>query len=383
MTPYLKIVGLLFITLMNLFSTSELYDTTFSKLNQFINISDDCIDKARRDSKVKIACSSTIEPVCGCDAVTYDNECKASNAGVKRFTAGPCATDNKGGNSPKDDCIGDRSTKPCTSTPDNVCGCDGKTYLNPCAAERAGVKRFTKGPCGNDSNGSAGTDDCIGEKSTKPCNSIPENVCGCDGKTYLNPCAAERAGVRRFTKGPCENDSNGSAGIDDCIGQGSTKPCNSIAENVCGCDGKTYLNACFAEVAGVKRFKKGACRNTDNNSDLIDCVGQRITKPCNSIPDNVCGCDGKTYLNQCAAEAAGVRRFTKGACGNTDNNPEANDCIGQGSTRPCNSIPDNVCGCDGKTYLNACAAERAGVKRFVKGACNNKSNYPNSTGNNK
>ena len=328
MTPYLKIVGLLFITIMNLFSTSELYDTTFSKLNQFINISDDCIDKAVRDSKVKIACSSIIEPVCGCDAVTYDNECKASNAGVKRFTAGPCATDNgKGGNSPKDDCIGDRSTKPCTS--------------------------------------------------------IPENVCGCDGKTYLNPCAAERAGVRRFTKGPCENDSNGSSGIDDCIGQGSTKPCNSIAENVCGCDGKTYLNACVAEVAGVKRFKKGACRNTDNNPDLIDCVGQRITKPCNSIPDNVCGCDGKTYLNQCAAEAAGVRRFTKGACGNTDNNPEANDCIGQGSTRPCNSIPDNVCGCDGKTYLNACAAERAGVKRFVKGACNNKSNYPNSTGNNK
>ncbi|TGD82907.1 Kazal-type serine protease inhibitor family protein [Hymenobacter wooponensis] len=30
-------------------------------------------------------------------------------------------------------------------------------------------------------------------------------VCGCDGKTYGNACTATNAGVTSFTKGPCAN----------------------------------------------------------------------------------------------------------------------------------------------------------------------------------
>jgi hypothetical protein len=33
-------------------------------------------------------------------------------------------------------------------------------------------------------------------------------VCGCDGKTYGNPCAAENSGVRTFTKGACPDKQN-------------------------------------------------------------------------------------------------------------------------------------------------------------------------------
>ena len=29
-------------------------------------------------------------------------------------------------------------------------------------------------------------------------------VCGCNQKTYSNPCAAECAGIHKYTKGPCE-----------------------------------------------------------------------------------------------------------------------------------------------------------------------------------
>ncbi len=65
------------------------------------NASNATSDKCQGSRSVGCTCPQVLNPVCGCNGVTYDNGCEAECDGVVRYTFGRCPSG-----------TGEQSTKP-------------------------------------------------------------------------------------------------------------------------------------------------------------------------------------------------------------------------------------------------------------------------------
>lgn len=105
---------------------------------------------------------------------------------------------------------------------------------------------------------------------------------------------------------------------------------------VCGCDGKTYGNSCWASFNGVGYEKEGSCGAEPPCGGLSGrkcpdgeycamqvglCLGPDASGICVVKPEclrgtsaPVCGCDRRTYVDACAAGASGVSIAADGPC---------------------------------------------------------------------
>lgn len=115
-------------------------------------------------------------------------------------------------------------------------------------------------------------------------NNDPEVICGADGRTYKNKCYARRVGVEVAYFGECANCEN----------------CKGMEEPVCANDGRTYINSCWADCRGLIVLHTGKCPP--------ECK-------CPNTLDIVCGADGKTYKNYCHADCNNTTIAYKGQCG--------------------------------------------------------------------
>lgn len=121
--------------------------------------------------------------------------------------------------------------------------------------------------------------------------------------------------------------------VGECVEQ--PRACPEVFQPVCGCDGRTYSNDCFRLAAGVQLLHEGACgekqcggfigQECDEGEvcelpagmcEVADLTGRCVERPrvCPLVLQPVCGCDGRTYGNDCERLRAGVALDHEGAC---------------------------------------------------------------------
>lgn len=318
------------------------------------------------------ACPAESEPVCGCDGLTYDTACRAAQLGVSVARDGACAPGAPG-----------QEGRPCAGL--ELARCEPGLFCSYLPETQCG-QLSKRGIC---------------TRASQACSGPPDPVCGCDGRTYQSPCLAVSAGVSVARAGDCStapgavNSPCGLAshvpclpghycmfpprsvcGLGDSAGVCQVQPtqCPDHSSPVCGCDGKTYLNDCRAARQGISVEHFGFCEGTGKSKFVCDESGQLNCPPewfCQYPIDSQCG----------QAPVQGFCEKIEHFC-DLDEDPEEDTEAfetqgdeesatgGEGDqTGDSSPEPTPVCGCDDRSYPAACFTKISGVSVAHPGAC--------------
>jgi hypothetical protein len=176
----------------------------------------------------------------------------------------------------------------CTAIYAPVCGCDKRSYSSDCVANGAGVSVLHEGLCTPEECEASGGHPLYSDGASVPQCAANEEQWNISGGREQAICCRPRAPSGRTCGGIAALECDGqqfcnyeeAAGGQGCDGsvadaagvcQDRPQACTRDYRPVCGCDHRTYGNACSAHADGASILHDGACTKAD-----CDAVGGMV-----------------------------------------------------------------------------------------------------------